>query len=112
METLQIPAHLRKNFVDVCRQLQLDADRVLEQLLAHFVAQPPEQSVEAWARKFLGNLTLADHDKLVDGLTVSDYFALAEEQRDTLWEKWEQEAEQALERMTARKVAVNANTLG
>ncbi len=112
METLQIPSHLRENFIDTCRQLQLDANRVLEQFMARFVSQPPEQSIDAWVQNLLGDIRLSGDDEFVDGLTVDEYFSLTEEQRDALWEKWAQETDNAVGRMTARKVVVDANTAG
>jgi hypothetical protein len=38
------------------------------------------------------------------GLTVDEYFSLTDEQRDALWEKWEQETDKAAGRMTTRVV--------
>jgi len=112
METLQIPSRLRENFIGTCRQLQLDANRVLEQFIGRFVSQPPEQSIEEWMQNFLGNIRLSGEEKFVDGLTVDEYFSLTEAQRDVLWDKWEQETDQAVGRMTARKVGEDANFAG
>jgi len=102
METLQIPSHLRENFIDTCRQLRLDANRVLEQLVARFVSQPPEQSIDEWVQNLLGNIRLSGEEKFVDSLTVDEYFSLTETQRDALWEKWEHETEKVVGRLTAR----------
>lgn len=112
METLQIPTHLRKEFVEACRQLQLDANRVLEQLIARFVAQPPAKPIEEWIREIMGDIRLSGDDELVDGMTVNEYFSLTEEQRDALWEKWENETDKKLRNMTARRVYTNANIAG
>jgi hypothetical protein len=112
METLQIPTRLREDFIQACRQLQLDANRVLEQLIARFVAQPPAKPIEDWIRETAGNIRLSGDDELVDGLTVAEYFSLTEEQRDALWEKWDNEADKKLQNMTARKVDMNANIAG
>jgi hypothetical protein len=112
METLQIPSHLRENFIDTCRQLQLDANRVLEQFMARFVSQPPAQSIDEWIQNLLGDIRLAGDDEFVDGLTVDKYFALTEEQRDALWDKWEEETDKAVGKVTARKVVRDANTAG
>jgi hypothetical protein len=112
METLQIPPQLRENFIDTCRQLQLDANRVLEQFMARFVSQPPKQSIEAWVQNILGDLRLSGNDEFVEELTVDEYFSMTEKQRDALWEKWEQEADHAVGRMTARKVVVDASSAG
>lgn len=111
MKPLEIPPNLHKNFITVCRQLQLDANRVLEQLIARFVSHPPQPSIEEWAQTFLGDIKMSDDDEFVDGLTVGDYFALSEQERDALWEKWEHEADKRLDRLTARMVAPDANTL-
>ncbi len=112
METLQIPTRLREDFVEACRQLQLDANRVLEQLIARFVSQPPAKPIEDWIREIVGDIRLSGDDELVSGLTVDEYFSLTEEQRDALWEKWENETDKKLRNMTARKVAMNANIAG
>lgn len=112
METLQISPRLKENFIDMCRQLELDANRVLEQLLARFVAHPPQKSVEEWAREVLGNIRLSGNDEFVEGLTVNEYFSLTEAQRDALWEKWEQETDKAQQHMTARKVVLDADIAG
>ncbi len=112
METLQIPTQLRENFIDTCRQLQLDANRVLEQFMARFASQPPEQSIEAWMQNLLGDIRLSGDDEFVEGLTVDEYFSLTEEQREALWGKWEAETDKAVGQMTARKVVVDANTAG
>jgi hypothetical protein len=111
MEPLEIPPNLQKNFITVCRQLQLDANRVLEQLIARFVSHPPQPSIEEWVETFLGDIKMSDDDEFVGGLTVGDYFALPEQERDKLWEKWEDEANKKLDRLTARMVATDENTL-
>jgi hypothetical protein len=112
METLQIPSQLRENFISTCRQLQLDANRVLEQFVARFVSQPPKQSIDEWVQNILGNLRLSGNDEFVEDLTVDEYFSMSEEQRDALWEKWEQETDNAVGRMTARKVVADASPAG
>jgi len=112
MEALQIPSHLRESFVNTCRHLQLDANRVLEQFVIRFVSQPPKLSIDEWVQNILGDIMLSGTDEFVDGLTVDEYFSLTEEQRDALWERWEQETDQAVERMTAREVVVDANFAG
>jgi len=112
METLQISSRLRENFIDTCRQLQLDANRVLEQFVARFVSQPPEHSIDEWVQNLLGNIRLSGDEKFVDGLTVDEYFSLTEAQRDALWEKWEHETDKAVGRMTARKVIGDASSAG
>ncbi len=112
METFKIPTRLRESFFAVCQDLRLDANRVLEQMMARFVAQPPRESLEEWAKDFGGDLKLSDDTILVDGISVKEYFSLSEEQRNALWEKWEKEAEPKLKGITARGVANDANTAG
>ena len=87
METFKIPARLRENFYAVCQNLRLDANRVLEEMIARFVAQPSRPSLEEWAKDFLRGFKLSDDTILVDGLSIRKYFSLSEEQRNALWEK-------------------------
>ncbi|MFQ5628616.1 MAG: hypothetical protein ACE5I1_07635 [bacterium] len=107
---LQISPNLQKSFLDTCRQRHLDPNRVLEEMVGFFVSKPPQQSLEDWARELLGDISLSDDDEFVDGLTVREYFSFSEEDRDKLWEKWEQEAEEATKNVTARKAALDAHT--
>jgi hypothetical protein len=60
MESLKIPARLRENSLAVCDDLRLDANRVLEPMVARFVALPPRPSLEEWAKDFLGDFKLSD----------------------------------------------------
>ena len=71
-----------------------------------------QQSIEAWARNFIGDAHLSPDAILVEDLTVTQYFALTEAQRDALWERWERESENKLKHVTARRVSLNASIAG
>ena len=69
---------LEKRFVDKCKSLEMDVEEVVNKLIEQFVEG---QSV-------------LEAQEFADGLTVREYLDLSEEEKDTLWSKWEKVAEQ------------------
>ena len=69
---------LEKMFVDKCKSLEMDAEKVVNKLMEQFIKG---QSV-------------LEAQEFADVLTVGEYLDLSDEENDALWSKWEKVAEQ------------------
>ena len=78
MVTLYIDPELEERFIEKCESLQVKADVVVNRLIEEFVE----------------GRTLLEEEEFAEGLTVGEYLDLSENEKDTLWARWEKVAEQ------------------
>jgi len=75
--TIRLDAEIQEALRHKSRQLHLDAETAVVQLIRDFVK---------------GRLLLADQE-FTEKLTVAEYLALSDEQEAALWDRWYREAD-------------------
>ena len=83
--TITLDPELHEALNHKSRQLRLDPETAIIQLIQDFVQ---------------GRLLLANQE-FADGLTVTEYLALSDEQEAALWDRWFNEADQQVDHIIA-----------
>jgi hypothetical protein len=77
-------------------------------------ARAPQETTEEYFRRIIldmrGGVPLSPDEPFVDGMTLGQYFALSDEERDALWDKWENEEWEKIEKQYARGIDVRLET--
>lgn len=94
--TIELDSKLKRALDQKCRAMKMPVDKVVEQLIRGFVNAKDSQmkatyldevALNQFLAEQLKDVKIADDDLFFGDLTVKEYFALSDEEREALWTK-------------------------
>jgi hypothetical protein len=94
--TIQLSSSLKHTLGQKCQALKIPVDQIVERLIQDFVdndvsqtkaTHHDEASLNRFIAELVKNVEISDDDLFFGDLTVKEYFALPDDEREALWTK-------------------------